>query len=192
MARKYIIVDSQGNALAHGVGGQVPGSRVWSLQVDEKAADRVMEQAQVALMGKSESTPGMEARVLRREKNEIYLEPIRPLSEDARLNLRVPVRFSSYLYPISGGWKGREPIVSRDLSCGGVAFCCARGLETGEIVEVVVPVTAQPLVVRLKILRAQPAQDGEFFYAGCFVELVREEENMIREAVFSLQIRNNE
>lgn len=192
MARNYIIADSQGNALAHGIGGQMPGSKTWRLRVEDKGADRVMEQPQVALVGKSESTPGMEARVLRREGNEIYLEPIRPLSGNARMNLRVPVQFSSYLYPVSGGWKGRETIVSRDLSCGGAAFCCARRLEEGEIVEVVIPVTAQPLVVRLKILRTQPMPEEEFFYAGCFVELVREEETMIREAVFSLQIRNNE
>lgn len=125
-------------------------------------------------------------------RQRVYLEPVRRLGEDVRKNLRIPVRFVSYLYPVSGRWKGRVPIVSKDLSCGGLAFYAPRSLEVGEMVQVVVPVTSRPLVLPMRILRSERASDGEYVYAGCFVGMVREEESMVREAVFSIQLKVTE
>ena len=61
-----------------------------------------------------------------------------------------------------------------------------------QAVQVVVPVTSQPLVLPMRILRSERASDGEYVYAGCFVGMVREEENMVREAVFSIQLKVTE
>lgn len=191
MKYKYLILDSRGNAVAHGTSQENPTGKTWCLQVEDGDIDRVMSHTYVSLVGNAENVPGLEGRIVRRDGNRIYLEPIRSLDEDVRRNLRIPVRFVSYLYPVSGSWKGRVPIVSKDLSCGGLAFYCPRMLETGETVQVVIPVTTQPLVLPLQILRSQSCPDGETFYAGRFVGLVREEENMVREAVFGLQLHNN-
>ena len=60
------------------------------------------------------------------------------------------------------------------------------------MVQVVVPVTSQPLVLPMRILRSERASDGEYVYAGCFVGMVREEESMVREAVFSIQLKVTE
>lgn len=191
MAYKYLILDSRGNAVAHGVSRQNPAEKTWCLQVEDGDIDRVMSHTYVSLVGSAENVPGLEGRIVRREGNQVYLEPVRPLDEDVRKNLRIPVRFESYLYPVSAAWKGRTPIVSKDLSCGGLGFYCPHTLEKDETVQVVIPVTAQPLVLPMRILRTQPRPDGENFYAGCFVGLVREEESMVREAVFGLQLQNN-
>lgn len=191
MTYKYLILDSRGNAVAHGISQQDPAGKTWCLQVEDGDIDRVMSHTYVSLVGSAENVPGLEGRIIRREGNRVYLEPVRPLGEDVRKNLRIPVRFVSYVYPVSGNWKGRVPIVSKDLSCGGLAFYCPRSLEVGERVQVVIPVTAQPLVLPLRILRAQLCTDGENTYAGCFVGMVREEESMVREAVFGLQLQNN-
>ena len=83
------------------------------------------------------------------------VEMVRMLDAGIRQNLRIPVRFESFLYPISGSWKGRAAIVSRDLSCGGIAFLSEKQLKVGEICEIVIPVTTEPLVLKLKILRAE-------------------------------------
>ena len=55
--------------------------------------------------------------------------------------------------------------------------------------EVVIPVTAQPLVLRLKVLRRLPSDEPIPLYASQFMGLLREEESMVREAVFSIQLR---
>ena len=110
--------------------------------------------------------------------------------EEVRRNLRMPVRFESFLYPVSGRWRGRMPVLSNDLSCGGAAFFCARKLEVDEVAEIVIPVTAEPLVLRVKILRERPSPDPIPLYAAEFVDMLREEENMVCEAVFSLQFRH--
>lgn len=191
MAYKYLILDSRGSAVAHGISEQAPGEKIWRLKIDDGDIERVMSHTNVSLVGNSDAVPALEGKIIRREGNLIYLEPVRPLEESVRKNLRLPVRFSSFLYPVSGHWKGREPVVSYDLSCGGVAFYCARRLEVGELAQLVVPVTAQPLVLLLKILRFQPTLDKDCFYAARFTGLIREEENMVREAVFSLQLQKN-
>ena len=55
--------------------------------------------------------------------------------------------------------------------------------------EVVIPVTSQPLVLRMKILRQRSSSRKEPLYAAQFVDLLREEESMVREAVFSIQLQ---
>ena len=192
MAYQYLILDSRGNAVAHGISQQPPSGKLWCLLIDDGDIDRVMSHTHVSLVGSAESVPGLEGRIVRRDGNRVYLEPVRRLGEDVRKNLRIPVRFVSYLYPVSGRWKGRVPIVSKDLSCGGLAFYAPRSLEVGEMVQVVVPVTSQPLVLPMRILRSEWASDGEYVYAGCFVGMVREEESMVREAVFSIQLKVTE
>ena len=174
MTYQYLILDSRGNAVAHGVSQQDPAQKTWCLLVKDGDVDRVMSHTYVSLVGSAENVPGLEGRIVRRDGNRVYLEPIRPLGEDVRKNLRIPVRFVSYLYPVSGRWKGRVPIISKDLSCGGLAFYCPR-----------------PLEVPLRILRAQAGSDGTNAYAGYFAGMVREEESMVREAVFGLQLQNN-
>ena len=81
-------------------------------------------------------------------------------------------------------------VLSNDLSCGGVAFFCARKLKVDEVAEIVIPVTAEPLVLRVKILRERPSPEPIPLYAAEFVDMLREEENMVCEAVFSLQFRH--
>ena len=105
------------------------------------------------------------------------------------MNLRVPVQFKSFIYPLTGRWKGRREVESNDLSCGGVAFFTNHGLQIGEQVEIVVPVTSEPLVVRCELLRLRPTERSEsMMYAAKFVELCDDEETMLREAVFNLQL----
>ena len=65
-----------------------------------------------------------------------------------------------------------------------------RMLGVDEVAEIVIPVTAEPLVLRVKILRERPSPEPIPLYAAEFVDMLREEENMVCEAVFSLQFRH--
>ena len=57
--------------------------------------------------------------------------------------------------------------------------------------EVVLPVTDSPLVVKTQVLRVLPDKSSDQpFYATKFVDLIHDEEALIRKAVFSIQIDN--
>lgn len=90
---------------------------------------------------------------------------------------------------MSGSWRGRRPVETHDLSCGGIAFFCGREFQIGEQFEVVVPVTSEPLVVKGQILRQRPVDGREdTLYAAKFIDLCNDEETILREAVFNLQL----
>ena len=189
--RKYLMLDSRGDAIARGLLERVTDGELWRLRVTEGSADEVMGHNNISLVGDTENSPALEGRIVRREGDVVFVEPVRQLEESVRQNLRIPVRFVTYLYAVSGDWKGRVPIVTNDLSCGGLAFFCPRKLEVGEIVQVVITVTSQPLVLTMRVLHTRPGHTEGDFYAGAFVDLVREEESMVREAVFSIQLQKN-
>ena len=189
--RKYLMLDSRGDAIARGILERITDGELWRLRVTEGTADEVMGHNNISLVGDAENSPALEGRIVQREGDVVFVEPVRRLEESVRQNLRIPVRFVTYLYAVSGGWKGRVPIVTNDLSCGGLAFFCPRKLEVGEIVQVVIPVTSQPLLLSLRVLRQRPSAEPVPLYAGTFNDLIHDEEKMVREAVFSIQLRRS-
>ena len=189
MAYKYLVLDSLGRPVARCMSPEGLDAPVWRLEMSEEDLERILAHKNVTLVGTSEKWAAAEGRIVRHDGNQVWVEAIRELDGAVRENLRMPVRFESFLYPVSGSWKGRRPIVSRDLSCGGVAFYCKQRLEEGEIAQIVVPVTSQPLLLDLKILRQRPSPEPVPLYAAEFTGLLREEESMVREAVFNIQLR---
>ena len=96
------------------------------------------------------------------------------------------------MYPVTGRWRGQRTFRAKDLSCGGLAFYTQTPLDVREIVEIVLPVTDAPLVVRAQVLRqlaSEPEEDP--LYASKFVDLIQDEEAMIRRAVFSIQLNSS-
>ncbi|MBS6217878.1 MAG: PilZ domain-containing protein [Clostridiales bacterium] len=189
MSYKYMLLDSRGAPVAQGISEDGPEKNVWQLRIARGDIKRVLGHEYISLVGTSEQFPAMEGRIVQCRDDLISVESVRMLGEEVRRNLRMPVRFESFLYPVSGRWHGRMPVLSNDLSCGGVAFFCARKLEVNEVAEIVIPVTAEPLVLRVKILRERPSPEPIPLYSAGFVDMLREEENMICEAVFNLQFR---
>ena len=56
------------------------------------------------------------------------------------------------------------------------------------MVQLVLPVTEAPVLLRTRVLRLLPSEGPEQLYAARFVELCMDEEMIIRKAVFSIQI----
>ena len=79
-----------------------------------------------------------------------------------------------------------------DISCGGIAFYGQYGLENGETLEIVIPITANPLVLRCEILRQQTLRNNRAFYAAKFVDMCNDEETLLREAVFRVQLEDDQ
>ena len=57
--------------------------------------------------------------------------------------------------------------------------------------EAVIPVTSEPLVVTCQVLRMRPTERAAvpLMYAAKFVDLCNDEETLLRESVFNLQLR---
>jgi len=191
-SNRYMIYDSQNELLACAVLKTPPDSVVWRFQVLGSDLNKVLEHEIVNLIATDSDGPDMTGRILSSDHvSSVEVEPVDLLGESLRQNLRVPVRFDSFIYPVSGSWTGRVPIICHDLSCGGMAFFCNFQLRIAEIAEVVIPITSQPVILRAMILRLRPSNSNIPLYSAKFVDMIHDEEVIVREAVFSQQLTNH-
>lgn len=188
----YLLLDSKGNPIARGRIQGNTGGQFWQIQVEDGKIDEILEHKRLKLLSITDAGPSYEGTIVRSRNDMIQLE-VTKLNQDAgdmRKNLRVAVRFKSLIYPLTGGWRGRREVESNDLSCGGVAFFTDHSLQVGERLELVIPVTSQPLVLQCQVLRLRPAERASsVLYAAKFVDMCEDEETILREAVFNLQLR---
>lgn len=189
---RYMISDSQNEPLASAILETQPDSKVWRIQIPEENLEQVLEHEIINLIAMNADNPDMTGRILSSDHvDTITVEPVNLLEESLRQNLRVPVRFDSFIYPVSGGWKGRAPIICHDLSCGGMAFFCSFPLRIAEVVEAVVPITTQPVILQARILRVRPSNSAVPLYSAKFLDMLHDQEVIVREAVFTQQIANH-
>ena len=184
----HLLLDRDSSLLAKGeVQKNADGVNI-QLKIVEGNTDAVVKAEIIQVVPMDNREAVVLGKVIFRRGNNIALEPMRKLGSEVRKNFRMPVDFESFIYPPSGG---RYIIKSIDLSCGGIAFYSTAQLQPGDVTEVVIPITADgPLIVRCTILRviafAPPIQQ----YACQFLDLVHDEEAMIQEAVFSIQLEH--
>lgn len=189
--RIYLILDTQNNALASGELVTPPDTSPMRLNILDNKVDDVMSHQVVVLFSSSSEELPIQCRILRQRGDAVLLEKISTLDPEVRRNLRVPVKFNTFLYPLpESSWKGRRSAQSIDLSCGGIAFYSDCQLELHERLEVVVTPTEEPLILRCEVLRQKELQDGRYMYATKFVDMCEDEEVVVREAVFSLQLQS--
>lgn len=189
MSYRYIILDRQSTAIARGYLESPPDSPIWYIRVLDGAEERVMEHEYIQLVSMEENAPAKAGRIVKRRDSILVVEPVDSLNQELQRDLRVQIKFDTFLYPITGKWKGRIHALSYDLSCGGVAIFCKEPLEENEKFEIVIPITSKPLVLKAQVLRRRPNLSLIPLYSAKFIEMVREQEAMIREAVFGHQIQ---
>ena len=191
--RTYLILDTQNHALANGELVTAPGASPMRLNIMNNKVDDVMEHEVVTLFSSSSDELPIQCRILRQRGDAILLEKIATLDPEVRRNLRVPVKFDTFLYPLPGSaWRERRNAQSIDLSCGGIAFYADCQLELHELMEIVIVPTEEPVILRCEVLRKQELQNGRFMYATKFVNMCEDEEVAVREAVFSLQLETRD
>ncbi|MEG0780919.1 MAG: PilZ domain-containing protein, partial [Oscillospiraceae bacterium] len=186
----YLILDSRYTPLAQAVQEDFPADGQWQIRVLDGKIDNVLAHQIVQLVGARYGSPALLGRIVSHRGDTLVLASLRNLGEEVRENLRIPTQFDSVIYPLTGGWRGQRPVQGADLSCGGVAFYCAQPLENRERLELVLPVTELPLLLKCEILHPRPSLRSMPLYAAKFVDLVEEETALVREAVFGIQIRN--
>ena len=189
--RLYLILDSQGTPLANALLVSPPDAEMLQIEVLNGKVDDVAAHREIQMIGIDDSTPNRIGVIVRQRNDSLTVQPTAALDANARENLRILTNFASVMYPVSGRWKGQKAVRGKDLSCGGVAFYTAVPLEEREIVEIVLPVTDEPLVVKTQVIRIVQESGGLPLYAAKFVDLIHDEEALIRKAVFSIQIRTS-
>ena len=184
----YLLMDSNSRMLGRGKRMDAPGRKNIYIKLIEGNVKALVDAGILQAVPQDKSLPPQMTRVADFRDNAVALEPMRELGSEVRRNFRVPVVFDSFVYPPSGG---RSPIKSVDLSCGGIAFRAPRAFAVGDTVEVVVPPTSEgPLLLHAEILRVHLEPEGDNFYACKFVNMIDDEESLLREAVFAIQINS--
>ena len=191
--RLYLILDSKGTPLANAVLESPLNSEVLQIRILNNKEEAVAAHREIQLIGLDDSSPNRVGVILRQRGDQMVIQPTAALGPAARENLRILTDFDSVMYPVSGHWSGQKAFKAKDLSCGGIAFYPSIFLEDREIVEMVLPVTDSPLIVKTQVLRALPNEESsQPLYASKFVDLIHDEEALIRKAVFSIQISTSD
>lgn len=186
-ARTYLLMDTGSQFLARAQLESPPDARNMQLRITEGDPGGVVDADLVHAVPMDDDMPMRMGRVILRRGKLVVLEPLKDLGLEMRRNLRMPVYFESLIYFEHGG---RALIRAADLSCGGIAFYSTAGLSVGERFEVVIPITTEnPSILRAEVLRIQPYAGQVKLFASKFVDLLREEEARVREAVFHVQVR---
>jgi hypothetical protein len=185
---QYLILDHRSTPLAQGVLMGPANASTWQVRVLDDKIDLVKNQAKLQLvsMGGGNDLIG---RTIDVRGDCVYLERLRDMGSELRENLRMNTGFESFIYPLTGAWRGRRTIRAQDLSCGGMAFTCKEALSIGERMEVVVPITEEPMILHCEVLRQKADKSGETLYATKFVDMCPDEEMLVRRSVFTLQLR---
>lgn len=188
MERLYLILDKTGHALAQAVLESPRITEVVQLRLTEETEVDFLQVGEIQCIGLDNGSASMRGVVTMQRGDRLVIRPGAMLGAEARENLRIQTDFESVMYPITGYWKGQRHIKGHDLSCGGVAFHTAQAVKVGEVVQIVLPVTDSPLLLRTRILRKLNTDEPDPLYAARFVDLCLDEEVAIRKAVFSIQV----
>lgn len=188
MEHLYLILDNRGKPLCQAVLESRLNDEALQLRILQDNPDDLTSCNDIQLIGMDDVTPARRGLITRQRGNRLVVHPTENLGAQARENLRVDTDFHSVIYPVSGSWRGQRAVMGHDLSCGGVAFRTMQPLETGEIAEMVLPVTDEPLLLHFKVLRPLSSQGPVPLYAARFVDLIPDQEFLIRKAVFSIQV----
>ena len=187
---KCLILTSRGEPIAEGEMEQMGSGRL-KVAMPSGEAELVAEHEIVQVVGMGDEGTAWQCMLVDQCEQEVVLCVLMKLDASLRKNIRVATKFDSFLYPVSGTWTGRKEFTSVDISCGGLAFYSTSGLVEGERVEVVIPVTSSPLLMQMEILSSQDLKSDRAFCKAKFVDVHHDQECMMREAVFSIQLENH-
>ena len=182
----YFLMDKNSNYLARGALQDNPDDGDILFKVLDGDIERILRMEIVQVVPTDKTKSVIMGKAVSRRGNVVTIAHMREMGMAVRKNFRMPVDFESFIYPDSGG---RYIIKAIDLSSGGIAFYTVANLPAGSNMEVVIPITAEaPVIVRCTILRVMPFAPPIQKYACQFVDMIPDEESMIQEAVFNIQL----
>ena len=147
MERLYLVLDSRDRPLCQAVLESSPTADMLQVRLLLEDGEELAVEGEVQLIGLDDRLPARRGMVKRRRGCQIVVQPTAELGAEARENLRVRTDFKSIILPVTGQWRGARAVQGYDLSCGGVAFHTMQPLAPGEVAELVLPVTDEPLLL---------------------------------------------
>jgi len=185
----YLLLNEFDVPIARGRLLNSPDAPQLQVKLVEGQIETIEELTTLKLVGLTMDQPTLMGKILRCSSDSFILGEI-ATGISIRETLRVPVNFETLIYPVSVKWRGRRKVQFLDLSGGGIAFFCDEEMERGELIEVVIPITPEPLVLKAQILRVKE-KENRTIYAAKFVDMCYDEEKLICEAVFAVQLRQH-
>ena len=186
--KKFIILDDNQQTLASAILMEQQGQRKIFELTSTPSTDLLSLPAINILSLNSTEFMAWRGKAERLRGDQFYFWAEDRIDERLRRHLRIPMSFQTYLYPVSGVLF-RLPVVSKDISCGGIAIYSMEPLLTDQVFEIALPCTEPPLLVRLKVLRPLPS--GSNLYSCQFVDLRPAEEAMIQECIFEYDLHHH-
>jgi hypothetical protein len=181
----YVLLDCNSRMCGKGLRKEAPDGKTLFISLQEGDPAALSRIGILQAVPQDKEQPPQMVRFIGSRERIIALEPMRDLGSAMRKNFRVPVAFDSFVYPPG---KSRAALRSVDLSCGGIAFRSKLPIAVGDHFELVIPLTSEgPLLLWAEALRVHLDPDGNL-YACKFIDLIDDQETMLREAVFAIQV----
>ena len=105
----YLLLDSDNRPLTRGHMESPPDSPSIEIKVPREKMKVVLEHEELELVSLEENGENLLGRILLRRGDSIFLEKIKRLGAEIRENLRMPVKFDSFIYPCPAAGRGATP-----------------------------------------------------------------------------------
>lgn len=106
---------------------------------------------------------------------------------DLRVDVRIDVNMNSTISYENDEGYFKFDIDVKNISSGGMCFCCNEELPMNITYEIVTDWTEPPLVVKVKLLRKKLVKQTGNSYGCKFIDLLPEEESILRAGVYYIQ-----
>ena len=186
--KKFIILDDNQQTLASAILMEQQGQRKIFELTSTPSTDLLSLPAINILSLNSTEFMAWRGKAERLRCDQFYFWAEDRIDERLRRHLRIPMSFQTYLYPVSGVLF-RLPVVSKDISCGGIAIYSMEPLLTDPVFGIALPCAEPPLLVRLNVLRTRPS--GSNLYSCQFVDLLPPEDAMNQECIFEYDLHHH-
>ncbi|MFI3249629.1 MAG: hypothetical protein R3Y07_01535 [Eubacteriales bacterium] len=192
---QFLILDLDQSTLTTGTLRSPPRGGIFDLEIPEEDSVLLEDAGQLQFIGFTPNTPSFLGEIVRMRTSSISVRNIQRLGHLPEETLQVNHPFESFVYPVTGSWKGRCPISVSTLGCGGINFTSVHILEAREMLEVVVPIKGgDSLLVKGKIVYPTTADTHEesppYLYKLKFITGVESMETLIRQEVLYRQLKN--
>lgn len=189
MDEKYLILDEKQRPVARALlRGRADASSNKEFELLEDSEPDLTTYELLDFISMTTESNAWRGKVTDQRGKRLTFRMYEPLSDDMRRNLRINLRFESYMYPLVHNRFGQYPIISQDISSGGIAFFCANELTPGEEYQLLIPIIQPPLLLPIRVLRHRPSASPIKLYSCAFADLLPEEEALLREAVFNYHL----
>ena len=162
--------------------------------LSKEMVGRIAEMKRIRYQKQETYAETFEADIYDMKLDKIYVDNIENVSATLRSELKIKAKFNTTISSVDDVENQEDEVYNlqvsaKDISCGGFCFVCERALDTSILYETIIPLWEEPMIVNFRILRKVEMPETEQYSYGCkFENLNHQEERILREAIFRLQM----